>query len=127
MDRVGEQARLVLEQTEKDDITDLVSNSVGDAITTTDGVETNDKKVKIEDDDEEVVDDLNMYEVKIETNLSENIDLMNKLTIDETSSLADVTTKDNNETPLTVPTISEGTTTDEAQVENKVKKDTLEN
>jgi len=79
MDRIGEQARLVLEQTEKDE--DVDTNP---KITTNDFM----KNVDIEIDDEQE-EDLEAYKVKIEPTIDEiqcidnANDLLNKLCINE--------------------------------------------
>ena len=79
MDRIGEQARLVLEQTEKDEDVAYTNSSISNELI---------KNVDIEIDDEQE-EDLEVYKVKIEPTLDETQvidsanDLLNKLCINE--------------------------------------------
>ena len=79
MDRIGEQARLVLEQTDKDEDVAYTNSSISNELI---------KNVDIEIDDEQE-EDLEVYKVKIEPTLDETQvidsanDLLNKLCINE--------------------------------------------
>lgn len=82
MDRIGEQARLVLEQTEKEeDIDENIKNQ--------NGVSINTKNIDIDIDDELEEEDLEAYKVVLEPTVDDiqvidnANDLLNKLCINE--------------------------------------------